>query len=76
MPFFEKVEDSRNSHEMRLFGLPGMGVHTSSSLRTYTANIGYGGIKFPMYASMFRVTLAGYSTSFWFGATLDFMMLT
>ena len=32
MPSFEKDEGSRNSHEMRLSGLPGMGLYISPSL--------------------------------------------
>ena len=38
--FFRKGEGSHNSHEMKLSDLPGMSLHTSSSLLTYTANIG------------------------------------
>ena len=40
MPSFGKGEGSRNSHEMRLSGLPCMDLHTSPSLWIYTANIG------------------------------------
>ena len=65
MPYFEKSGGSRNSHEMRLSGMPGMGLLTSPSLRTYTANIGIWRGSIPMYASMFWVTLADDSTSFW-----------
>ena len=64
MPSFGKGRGSRNSHEMRLSGMPGMGLLISPSLRTYTANIGIWRGSIPMYASMFWVTLAGDSTSF------------
>ena len=64
MPSFGKGGGSRNSHEMILSGMPGMGLFTSPSLRTYTANIGIWRGSIPMYASMFWVTLAGDSTSF------------
>ena len=64
MPSFGKGGGSRNSHEMRASGMPGMGLLISPSLRTYTANIGIWRDSIPMYASMFWVTLAGDSTSF------------
>ena len=64
MPYFGKGEGSRNSHEMKLFGMPGMGLLISLSLRTYTANIEIWRGSIPMYASMFSVSLVGDSTSF------------
>ena len=67
MPSFGKGGGSRNSHEMRLSGMPGMGLLISPSLRTYTANIGIWRGSIPMYASMFWVTLAGDSTYCWCG---------
>ena len=77
MTSFEKGGGLRNSHEMRLSGLPGMVVLISTSFRTYTANIGIWRGSIHMYASMFWVTLAGDSTFFFgVGETLDFMMLT
>ena len=45
--------------------MPGMGLLISHSLQTYTANIGIWVGSIPVYASMFGVTLAGDSTSFW-----------
>ena len=65
MPSFRKGRGSRNSHEMRLSGMPGMGLLISPSLRTYTTTIGIWRGSIPMYASMFWVTLAGDSTYFW-----------
>ena len=77
MPSFGKGGSSHNSHEMRLYGLPGISLVISPSLRTYIANIGIWRGYIPMYASMFWVTLAGDSTFFFgVGETLDFMMLT
>ena len=64
MPSFGKGGGSRYSHEMRLSGMPGMGLLISPSLRTYTVNIGIWRGSILMYASMFWVTLAGDSTSF------------
>ena len=64
MPSFGKGRGSRNSHEMRMSNIPGMGLFISTSLQTYTANIGIWRGSIPMYASMFWVTLAGDSTSF------------
>ena len=64
MPYFGKGGGSRNSHEMRLSGMPGMSFLISSSLQTYTFNIGIWRGSIPMYASMFWVTLANDSTSF------------
>ena len=64
MPFFEKGGGSRNSHEMRLFGMLGMGLLISPSLQNYTSNIGIRRGSIPMYASMFWVSLAGDSTCF------------
>ena len=37
MPSFAKGGGSHNSHDMRLSGLPGMGLLIYPSLRTYTA---------------------------------------
>ena len=37
---FEKGGGSRNSHEMRLSSIHGIGLLISPALRTYTANIG------------------------------------
>ena len=72
MPSFGKGGGSRNSNEMRLSGLPNLGVLISPSLQTYTTNIGIwqGGI--PMYSSMLWVTLASDSTSFQCGADTEF----
>ena len=64
MPSFGKGGGLRNSHEMRLFGMAGMGILISPSLRAYTTNIGIWRGSIPMYASMFWVTLANDSTSF------------
>ena len=63
MPFFRKGGGSRNSHEMRLSGMPGMVLLISPSHLTYTTNIGIWRDSIPMYASMFWVTLTGDSTS-------------
>ena len=63
MPSFGKGRGSRNSHEMILSGLLGMGLLTSPSLRFYTADIGIWRGYIPMYASMLWVSLAGDSTS-------------
>ena len=70
--FLREVGGSCNSHEMRLSGMPGMGLLISPSLRTYTANIGIQQSSIPMYASMFWVTLAGDSTSFQCGVDTGF----
>ena len=72
MPSFGKGGGSRNSHEMRLPGMPGMGLLISPSLRTYTANIGIWRGLILMYASMFWVTLVGDSTSFRCGVDTGF----
>ena len=72
MPSFGKGGGSRNCHEMRLSGMPGMGLLISPSLRTYTANIGIQQSSIPMYASMFLVTLDGGSTSFLCGEASGF----
>ena len=72
MPFFGKGGGSRNSHEMRLSGMSGMGILISLSLRTYTANKRIWRGSIPMYAGMFWVTLVGDSTSFWFGRDTGF----
>ena len=69
---FEKVRGSLNSHEMILSEMPGMGLRTSPSLRTYTANIGTWRGSIPMYASMFWVTLTSDSTSFRCGGDTGF----
>ena len=76
MHSFMKGGGSSNSHEMRLFGMLGMGILISPSLRTYTANIGIWRGSILMYASMFWVTLAGDSTSFHCWETLNIMMVT
>ena len=44
--FFLKGGGSRNYHDMRLFGMSGTSLLISRSLRTYTTNIGSGGVKF------------------------------
>ena len=62
------------SHEMRLSGMPGIGLLIFSSLRTYTANIGIWRGSIPVYASMFWVSFVG--DSMWGFMTLDFTMLT
>ena len=72
MPSFEKGGGLRNSNEMRLFGMLGMGILISPTLRTYTSNIGIWRSSIPMYASMFWVTLASDSTSFWCGVDTGF----
>ena len=72
MPSFGKGGGSRNSHEMRLSGMPGMGLLISPSLRSYSDNIGIWRGSIPMYASMFWVTLAGYFTSFRCGGDTGF----
>ena len=72
MPSFREGGGSRNSYEMRLSGIRGMGQLKSPSLSTYTANIGIWRGSIPMYASMFWVTLAGDSTSFWCGGDTGF----
>ena len=59
MPSFVKGGGSRNSHEMRLSGIPGVGLLISSSIQTYTSNIGIGRGSILMYTNMFWVTLAG-----------------
>ena len=64
MSSFGNGGGSRNSHEMRLSGLPGMSLLTSPSSSNYTTNRGILRDQIPMYASMFWVTLAGGSTSF------------
>ena len=66
---FGKGGGSLNSHEMRLFGMPSMGLLISPNLRTYTANIWIWPGSIPMCASMFWVTLAGDSTSIWCGVS-------
>ena len=50
----------------------GMCLLISSSLSTYTANIGIWRGSIPMYASMFQVILAGDSTSFACGGDAGF----
>ena len=72
MPSFGKGEGSRNSHEMRLSGMPSMGLLRSPSLQTYTANIRIWRGSIPLYASMLWVTLSGDSTSFWCGGDTGF----
>ena len=75
MSSFGKGGGSRKSREMRLSCTAGMSLLISPSLLTYTAYIGIWRGSIPMYASIFWVTLAGDSTSFRYGETLDFMML-
>ena len=77
MPSFGKRRGLRNSHEMRLFGMAGMGLLISPSLRTYNTNIEISRGSIFMYAFIFWVTLVCDSTSLPCGAfmTLDFMML-
>ena len=70
--FFWEVRGSCNSHEMRLYGMTGMGVLISPSLSTYTAKIGIWRGSIPMYSSMFWVTLSSDSTSFWCGGDTGF----
>ena len=76
MPSFEKGIGSRNSHEMILSIMPGMGLVLSPSLQTYTANIEIWRGAIPMYARMFWVTLQVIPPIFRVGETLDFIMLT
>ena len=64
MASLEKGRGSHNSHEMRLYDMPGVGVLISPGVRTYTANIGIWRGSIPMYARIFWVTLSGDSTSF------------
>ena len=72
MPSFGKDRGSRKSHEMRLSGLPGMGLLISPSIQTYTDNIGIWRGSTPMYASTFCVTLTGDFTSFHCGGDTVF----
>ena len=72
MPSFGKGGGSRNSHEIRLFSMPSIGLLISHILRTYTSNIGIWRGSIPMYSSMFLITLAGDSTSFRFGRDIGF----
>ena len=72
MPSFGKGEASRYSHEMRLSGMPGLGLLIYPSLRTYTVNIGILRGSIPMYDRMFWVTLAGDSNSFACGGDAGF----
>ena len=51
--FFWEGRSSHNSHEMRLSGIPGMGLLISPSLRTYTANIRSSGVQFPCTLACF-----------------------
>ena len=76
MPSFGKGRGSRNSHEMRLFDMPGMVLLISPILRTYTANIDIQRGSIPMYASMFGTLWPVIPPLFGVGQTLDFMMLT
>ena len=64
IPSFDKGGNSRNSHEMRVSGMSGIGLLISPSLPTYTTNIEICRGSIPMYSSMFWVTLAGDSTFF------------
>ena len=72
MPSYGKGGGSCNSHEMRLSGMPGMGILIYPSLLIYTSNIGIWRGSIPMYASMFWVTLAGDSTFFRCGVDTRF----
>ena len=72
MPSFGKGRGSRNSHEMRMSNIPGMGLFISPSLQTYTANIGIWRGLILVYASMFWVTLTSDSTSFWCEVDTEF----
>ena len=72
IPSFGKGGGSRNSHEMRLSGMMGMGLLISPSLLNYTANIGILWGLIPMYSSVFWVTLDGDSTSFRYGGDIGF----
>ena len=76
MPSFGKGGGSRNSHEMRLSGMSGMGLLISPSLRTYTVNIGSGRVKFPCMLACFGSPWPVIPPLFGVGETLDFMMLT
>ena len=70
--FFHEGRRLRNSHKMRLSGMPAMGLLRSPSLLTYTSNIGIWRGSIPMYSRMFWVTLAGDSTSFRCGGYTGF----
>ena len=72
MPSFGKGRGSRNSHEMRLCGMLGIGLLISPSLRTNTANIGIWWGSIPIYASMFWVTLSSDSPFFSCGRDTGF----
>ena len=72
MPYFRKGEGSRNSYEMRLYGLTGMDLLISPSFQTYTANIGIWRGSFFMYANMFWVTLDNDFTSLRYGGDIRF----
>ena len=72
MSYFGKGGDSRNCHEIRLFSMPSIGLLISHILRTYTSNIGIWRGSFPMYTSMFWITLAGDFTSFQCGGDIGF----
>ena len=76
MPSFDKGGGSRNSHEKRLFGMLGMGLLISPSLRIDTGTIGIWLGSIPMYASMFGLFWPVIPPLFGVGETLDFMMLT
>ena len=53
MPSFGKGRGSCNSHEMRLSGMPGMGLLIYPSIQTYTANIGIWWVQFPCALACF-----------------------
>ena len=53
MPSFGKGGGSRNSHEMRMSGMPGMSILIYLRIRTYTANIGICGVQFPFTLACF-----------------------
>ena len=76
MPSFGKGGGSHNSHEMILSGMPGIGILICPSVQIDSSNIGIWRGSTPIYTSMFWVTLASDSTSFWYGDTLHMMILT
>ena len=63
--FFKKGGVSRNTYDIKMSGIPGICLFISPNLLTYVTNIGIWWGSIPMYTSMFWVTLAGNSTSFW-----------
>ena len=69
MPSFGKAGGSRNSHEIRLSVMPGVGLLISPCLWTNTTNIGIWRGSIHMYANIFRVIFSGYFTSFLCGVS-------